>query len=125
MRFIGRMTAPVPPDLIDLIREAESLTAANSRITLFIPFNYGGRAEIVDAARRFSGRTEEEFAQLLYAPDLLPPDLVIRTGGEQRISNYLLWHIAKSQLVFRDELWPDFGEREFLDALEAWRATTA
>ena len=87
---------------------AEALTAANERITLFVAFNYGGRAEILDAARRFAGGTEEEFRQCLYAPEMHDPDLIIRTSGERRLSNYLLWQSAYSELIFRDELWPDF-----------------
>ena len=71
-------------------------------------FNYGGRAEILDAARRFEGSTEEEFRQCLYAPEMHDPDLIIRTSGERRLSNYLLWQSAYSELIFRDELWPDF-----------------
>jgi undecaprenyl diphosphate synthase len=93
---------------------AEAKTATNAAITLFIAFNYGGRAEIVDAARGFVGGSEEEFRRRLYAPEMHDPDLLIRTSGEQRISNYLLWQCAYSELVFRDELWPDFGR----DALE-------
>ena len=80
----------------------------NDRITLFVAFNYGGRAEILDAAERYTGGGEEAFRALLYAPDMHDPDLVIRTSGEQRMSNYLLWQSAYSELVFRDELWPDF-----------------
>ena len=82
--------------------------ARTRRITLFIAFNYGGRAEILDAARRFSGGSEEEFRACLYAPEMHDPDLIIRTSGERRLSNYLLWQSAYSELVFRDELWPDF-----------------
>ncbi|ADB50392.1 polyprenyl diphosphate synthase [Conexibacter woesei] len=119
MRFIGRRTAPVPRDVVELMSWAERLTQHNRRITFFIPFNYGGRAEIVDAARSFTGTTEAEFAAQLYAPELRPPEVVIRTGGERRISNYLIWHIATSQLVFRDELWPDFTREALLDALAA------
>jgi len=117
MRFIGRRTPPVPADVITLIEWAEALTADNDRIAFFIPFNYGGRAEIIDAARNFTGTTEEEFARFLYAPELRPPEIVIRTGGEQRLSNYLLWHIADARLVFRDELWPDFTREVFIKAL--------
>ena len=87
---------------------AEEMTANNERITLFVAFNYGGRAEIIDAARHFEGDSEDEFQRLLYAPEMHDPDLLIRTSGEQRISNYLLWQCAYSELVFRDELWPDF-----------------
>ena len=93
---------------------AEELTDAEQRITLFVAFNYGGRAEILDAARRFTGATEEEFRDCLYAPEMHDPDLIIRTSGERRLSNYLLWQSAYSELVFRDELWPDFT-REALE----------
>jgi undecaprenyl diphosphate synthase len=109
MRFIGRRSDPVPPELIERMQWAEARTAANSRITLCVAFNYGGRAEIVDAARTFTGQTEEEFRAHLYAPDMHDPDLIIRTSGEQRISNYLIWQGAYSELVFRDEYWPDFS----------------
>jgi undecaprenyl diphosphate synthase len=120
MRFIGRR-AGVPEGLVEQMRWAEELTDGNSTITLFVAFNYGGRAEIVDAAARFAaehgardaaGRpaepTEEAFRGLLYAPEMHDPDLIIRTSGERRLSNYLLWQSAYSELVFRDELWPDF-----------------
>jgi undecaprenyl diphosphate synthase len=107
MRFIGRRQG-ISEDLLERMRWAEELTEANQRITLFVAFNYGGRAEILDAARRFTGSTEEEFRGCLYAPDMHDPDLIIRTSGEQRLSNYLLWQSAYSELVFRSELWPDF-----------------
>jgi undecaprenyl diphosphate synthase len=107
MRFVGRREG-VAPGLIERMTWAEDTTAANERITLFVAFNYGGRAEIVDAARTFKGDSEEEFRNHLYAPEMHDPDLLIRTSGEQRISNYLLWQCAYSELVFRDELWPDF-----------------
>jgi undecaprenyl diphosphate synthase len=94
---------------------AEAETAGNERITLYVAFNYGGRAEIVDAARSFQGDSEEEFRHHLYAPEMHDPDLLIRTSGEQRTSNYLLWQCAYSELVFRGELWPDFDR----GALEA------
>ncbi len=116
MRFIGRR-AGIAPDLIERMEWAERTTAANERITLFVAFNYGGRAEIVDAAREFQGDTEEEFRQHLYAPDMHDPDLLIRTSGEERISNYLLWQCAYSEFVFRDELWPDFSREAFEEAL--------
>ncbi|HEY2201869.1 MAG TPA: undecaprenyl diphosphate synthase family protein, partial [Solirubrobacteraceae bacterium] len=93
---------------------AEALTAANERITLFVAFNYGGRAEILDAAARFNGGTEEDFSRLLYAPEMHDPELIIRTSGERRLSNYLLWQSAYSELIFREELWPDFT-REALE----------
>lgn len=117
LRFIGRRAEPMPRKIVELMEWAEALTAANDRITFFIPFNYGGRAEIVDAARAFTGTTEEEFRACLYAPDMEDPDLVIRTSGEQRISNYLLWQTAYSEFVVRDELWPDFDRASFEDAL--------
>jgi undecaprenyl diphosphate synthase len=117
LRFIGRRGAPVPREIVDRMEWAERLTAANDRITFFIPFNYGGRAEIVDAARSFDGTSEEEFRRHLYAPDMHDPELVIRTSGEQRLSNYLLWQTAYSEFVSREELWPDFGRAAFEDAL--------
>jgi undecaprenyl diphosphate synthase len=113
MRFIGRRTG-VSESLIEQMQWAEELTAANRTITMFVAFNYGGRAEILDAARRFQGTTEEEFRACLYAPEMHDPDLIIRTSGERRLSNYLLWQSAYSELVFRDELWPDFT-REALE----------
>jgi undecaprenyl diphosphate synthase len=116
MRFIGRRTG-VAPELLEQMRWAEETTAANRRITLFVAFNYGGRAEIIDAARAFSGSTEEEFRAHLYAPDMHDPDLIIRTSGEQRLSNYLLWQSAYSELHFTDVLWPDFGRAELELAL--------
>ena len=122
MRFVGRRSPPVSPELIERMEWAESLTAGNTRITLFVAFNYGGRAEIVDAARTFNGTTEDEFRAHLYAPDMHDPDLIIRTSGEQRISNYLLWQGAYSELVFRDELWPDFSREAFEQSLRDFSA---
>jgi undecaprenyl diphosphate synthase len=116
MRFIGRREG-VDPGLIERMEWAEATTAGNSRITLFVAFNYGGRAEILDAARSFDGGSEEEFASHLYAPEMHDPDLLIRTSGEQRISNYLLWQCAYSELVFSEELWPDFDRAAFEGAL--------
>jgi undecaprenyl diphosphate synthase len=116
MRFVGRREG-VPPRLIERMEWAEAETAGNERIVLFVAFNYGGRAEIVDAARSFEGGSEEEFRTHLYAPEMHDPDLLIRTSGEQRISNYLLWQCAYSELVFREELWPDFDRGAFEAAL--------
>jgi len=113
MRFIGRREG-ISEDLVQQMQWAEALTDANQRITLFVAFNYGGRAEILDAARRFHGSTEQEFRECLYAPEMHDPDLIIRTSGERRLSNYLLWQSAYSELVFREELWPDFS-REALE----------
>jgi undecaprenyl diphosphate synthase len=112
MRFVGRREG-VAADLVERMTWAEETTAANDRITLFVAFNYGGRAEIVDAARTFNGSSEDEFREHLYAPEMHDPDLLIRTSGEQRISNYLLWQCAYSEMVFRDELWPDFTREAF------------
>jgi undecaprenyl diphosphate synthase len=117
MRFVGRREG-LEPELIEKMLWAEEKTAGNERIDLFVAFNYGGRAEIVDAARSFDGEGgEEEFRRHLYAPEMKDPDLLIRTSGEQRISNYLLWQCAYSELVFRDELWPDFSRESFEESL--------
>ncbi len=117
MRFIGRRGDPVPPGLVERMDWAEGVTKENARITLFVAFNYGGRAEIVDAARTFRGGDEHDFRAHLYAPDMHDPDLIIRTSGEQRISNYLLWQSAYSELVFRDELWPEFDRLALEESL--------
>ena len=116
MRFIGRREG-VSEELQAQMSWAEELTGANRRITLFVAFNYGGRAEILDAALRFSGGGEEEFRACLYAPEMHDPDLIIRTSGERRLSNYLLWQSAYSELVFRDELWPDFTRAALEESL--------
>ena len=116
MRFVGRREG-VDPALVERMEWAEERTAGNDRITLFVAFNYGGRAEIVDAASRFDGSSEEEFRRGLYAPKMHDPDLLIRTSGERRISNFLLWQCAYSELVFRDELWPDFGREALEESL--------
>ena len=92
MRFVGRRDR-LEPSLIERMQRPAT-TGGNDRITLFVCFNYGGRAEIVDAARGFDGDTEADFAARLYAPEMHDPDLLIRTSGEQRISNYLLWQCA-------------------------------
>jgi undecaprenyl diphosphate synthase len=114
MRYIGRREG-LDPALVERMEWSEAETAGNDRIVLFVAFNYGGRAEILDAARKFEGDSEEEFRRQLYAPEMHDPDLLIRTSGEQRLSNYLLWQCAYSELVFRDELWPDF-DRAALEA---------
>jgi undecaprenyl diphosphate synthase len=121
MRFVGRRDG-VRPELVEQMAWAEEHTAANERITLFVAFNYGGRAEIVDAAARYDGGGEEAFRRLLYAPEMHDPDLIVRTGGERRLSNYLLWQSAYSELVFRDELWPDFGREAFEESLAEFEA---
>jgi undecaprenyl diphosphate synthase len=117
MRFIGRREQ-VTAALLEQMDWAEAQTAANDRITLYVAFNYGGRAEVLDAAARYSGGGEEAFRRLLYAPEMNDPDLIIRTSGEQRMSNYLLWQSAYSELVFADELWPDFSRDAFRGALD-------
>lgn len=117
MRFIGRRTPPVPTVLVERMRWAEDVTDANERITLFVAFNYGGRAEILDAARTFNGGDESDFRAHLYAPEMHDPDLIIRTSGERRLSNYLMWQSAYSELVFREELWPDFSRQAFEESL--------
>jgi undecaprenyl diphosphate synthase len=121
MRFVGRREG-VAADLTRRMDWAERLTGENERITLFVAFNYGGRAEIVDAARTFSGESEDDFRRHLYAPDMHDPDLLIRTSGEMRISNYLLWQLAYAEFVFRDELWPDFSREAFAASLDEYAA---
>jgi len=120
LRFIGRRGG-LPEHLVAGMEDAERRTASLQRITLYVAFNYGGRAEILDAARAFSGSTEEEFRRCLYAPEMHDPDLIIRTSGEQRISNFLLWQAAYAELVFRPELWPEFSREVFAAALEEYR----
>jgi undecaprenyl diphosphate synthase len=121
MRFIGRREG-VSDDLVRRMDWAEEVTAGNERMTLFVAFNYGGRAEIVDAAERYRGGGEEEFARHLYAPEMSDPDLLIRTSGERRLSNYLLWQSAYSELVFSDKLWPDFEKDDLAAALGEYEA---
>lgn len=117
MRFIGRREG-IDPELSERMRWAEELTRDNDRISFFVAFNYGGRSEIVDAARQFSGGGEDDFRAHLYAPEMHDPDVLIRTSGELRISNYLLWQCAYSELVFREELWPDFTREAFRQSLD-------
>jgi undecaprenyl diphosphate synthase len=116
IRFIGRC-GDLDPALQAKIAEAEAATAPNTRLRLFVAMNYGGRQEILDAARRFAGECgpdagEEDFARFLYGPDLRDPELVIRTSGEQRLSNFLLWQSAYAELHFSPRLWPDFGPED-------------
>jgi undecaprenyl diphosphate synthase len=124
MRFIGRREG-IDADLLERMEWAEGVTADNERITLFVAFNYGGRAEIADAARTYAADAGtdddlERFRAHLYAPEMHDPDLLIRTSGEQRVSNFLLWQCAYSELVFRDELWPDFDRAAFEAALDEY-----
>jgi undecaprenyl diphosphate synthase len=111
MVFIGRREE-VSERLRERMGWAERKTAGNDRMTLFVAFNYGGRAEIVDAAERYRGGGEEAFERLLYAPEMAAPDVVIRTSGEERLSNFLLWQSAYSELIFSAALWPDFDRAE-------------
>lgn len=117
MRFIGRR-AEVSEDLQQQMAWAEETTKANEKLALFVAFNYGGRAEVLDAAERYEGGGEEAFAALLYAPEMSEPDLVIRTSGEERLSNFLIWQSAYSELVFTDLLWPDFSIETLQRALQ-------
>jgi undecaprenyl diphosphate synthase len=114
VRFLGRREG-LPADLLEQMDLVQALTEQNTALALFLAFNYGGRAEILAAAKRFDGTEEEDFRRHLYAPEMHDPEVIIRTGGEQRLSNYLLWQSAYAELVFRDELWPDFT-RESLQA---------
>jgi undecaprenyl diphosphate synthase len=121
MRFIGRREG-LPDALVERMTWAEGVTNANTCITLFVAFNYGGRAEILDAARAFQGGEEEDFRKLLYAPEMHDPEIIIRTSGERRLSNYLLWQSAYSELIFRDELWPDFSRVALEESLAEFSA---
>jgi undecaprenyl diphosphate synthase len=124
VRFIGRRDWRVPRRVLRRIDEAVELTRGNRRLTLTLAFNYGGRAEIIDAVRAMveAGTpadkvTEKRLRQHLYAPDMPDPDLVVRTSGEYRISNFLLWELAYSELVFTDVLWPDFRRQDLFEAV--------
>jgi len=119
MRFLGRREG-LSPQLVQQMERSELMTRSNERLQLFLAFNYGGRTEILEAARRFQGGGEEEFRRCLYAPEMHDPELIIRTGGEQRLSNYLLWQSAYSELVFREELWPDFTRECLRESLIEW-----
>jgi len=121
MRFIGRRDE-VSARLQDRMNWAEAETETNTRMQLFVAFNYGGRAEILDAAARFEGGSEEDFKEHLYAPEMSDPDLLIRTSGEIRTSNFLLWQCAYSELVFTETLWPDFSEDDLRAALDEYDA---
>ena len=147
VRFVGRRDG-VPQKLVRRIEEAEALTAANTKMTLYIAFNYGGRRELLDAAAGLAAEraargapaaaapgargapavaarpeargeeaTDEDFRRHLYAPEMHDPELLIRTSGELRISNFLLWQCAYSELYFSDKMWPDFDEAALDEAL--------
>jgi undecaprenyl diphosphate synthase len=132
VRVIGRRDG-LPADILEVIERAEGRTRHNHRFNLQVAFNYGGRADIVDAARRFAddvaagkvqtaGMDETDFGRYLSTAAGPPVDLIIRTSGERRISNFLLWEAAYAELVFQDVLWPDYGEPELRSALEEFRA---
>jgi undecaprenyl diphosphate synthase len=132
VRFIGRRAGRVPGRLRRRIADAEELTRGNRRLTLTFAFNYGGRAELVDAARAIAhevaaGRLDPDkisdrtLARHLYAPDMPDPDLLVRTSGEFRISNYLLWELAYAELVFTDVLWPDFRREHLFEAIREFQ----
>jgi undecaprenyl diphosphate synthase len=116
MRFIGRRDR-ISEELRSRMKWAEEKTSQNSRLALFVAFDYGGRDEILQAAARYQGGGEEEFEGGLYAPEMSDADLLIRTSGEHRISNFLLWQSAYAEFVFSDVLWPDFGLDELKRAL--------
>jgi undecaprenyl diphosphate synthase len=125
-RFIGRRDRATPA-LRAKMEALEEETAENARLQLWIAFDYGGRAEIVEAVRRLADEgvdprdvDENAIGARLYAPEMPEPDLLIRTSGEMRISNFLLWQLAYTELVFVDTLWPDFGERQLREALAAY-----
>lgn len=131
VRFIGRRGGRVPRRVLRRIEETEALTARNRRLTLTFAFNYGGRAELVDAVREIAraaaageldpDRVDERVLQRhLYAPDMPDPDLLVRTSGEHRISNYLLWQLAYSELDFTDVLWPDFRRKHLFRAVDEY-----
>jgi undecaprenyl diphosphate synthase len=128
MRFLGRRDRRVPRRIIKRMDEASELTRDNRRMTLTIAFNYGGRAEIVDAVRALVAEgagprqiTETAIHRHLYDPEMPDPDLMVRTSGEYRISNFLLWELAYSELVFTDVLWPDFRREHLFDAVREFQ----
>ncbi|HVL92613.1 MAG TPA: polyprenyl diphosphate synthase [Acidimicrobiales bacterium] len=128
MRFAGRRDWRVPKRLLRRMDEAGRLTEANRTMTLTIAFNYGGRAEIVDAVKALvaegtpADRVDERAIRArMYLPDMPDPDLVVRTSGEFRISNFLLWELAYSELVFTDVLWPDFRRTHLFEAVREFQ----
>lgn len=120
LRFIGDRNPPMPVSLVERMDWAEKLTASNDLLTFFVPINYGARAEIIQAALRFEGTTEEDFATCLYAPDMHDPELLIRPGGEKRLSNFLLWQAVDALFVSSEEMWPEFSRQSFEAAIEAF-----
>ena len=121
VRFIGRRDR-APEPLVEAMMRAEELTAGNERLRVYVALDYGGREEILSAAKRYDGGGEAAFAALMHAPEMRDPDLLIRTSGEQRLSNFMLWQAAYAELVFREELWPDFDRGAFEECLAAYAA---
>lgn len=128
IRFAGRRDWRVPRRVLRRMDESTELTESNRRMTLTMAFNYGGRAEIVDAVRALvaegtpAPRIDEKAIRAhLYYPDQPDPDLVVRTSGEYRISNFLLWELAYSELVFTDVLWPDFRRQHLFEAIAEYQ----
>jgi undecaprenyl diphosphate synthase len=128
IRFAGRRDWRVPKRLVRRMDEAASMTERNTTMTLTIAFNYGGRAEIVDAVRRLVEEgtpadkiDEKAIRSRMYLPDVPDPDLMVRTSGEFRISNFLLWELAYSELVFTDVLWPDFRREHLFEAIREFQ----
>ena len=128
VRFIGRKGWRVPKRVQKHIDDTEAMTRRNRRMTLTFAFNYGGRAEIVDAVQALVAEgtpgdkiTEKAIRSRLYAPDMPDPDLVVRTSGEHRISNFLLWELAYSELIFTDTLWPDFRREHLFEAVREFQ----
>jgi undecaprenyl diphosphate synthase len=128
MRFVGRRDRRVPKRLIKQMDESTELTRDNKTMTLTIAFNYGGRAEIVDSVRKLvadgagpNDIDEKAISRNLYDPEMPDPDLMVRTSGEYRISNFLLWELAYSELVFTDVLWPDFRREHLFDAVREYQ----
>jgi undecaprenyl diphosphate synthase len=124
--FLGRRDGKVPKRIVKRMEEAEKLTKSNTGLTFTVAFNYGGRAEIVDAVQKVidSGVkkvTEKTIEKNLYNPEMPDPDLVIRTSGESRVSNFLLWELAYSELVFSDTLWPDFSRKDLFNAIKEFQ----
>jgi undecaprenyl diphosphate synthase len=129
VRVIGRRDWRVPRRLLRHIDESCELTSKNQTMTLTLAFNYGGRAEIIDAVKAMMRAgvpankvSEKALRAHLYDPEMPDPDLVVRTSGEHRISNFLLWELAYSELVFTDVLWPDFRRENLFDAIREFQS---
>lgn len=130
LKFSGRFDR-LPEDIRKKMAEVDSIEISQPKLTLVMALSYGGREEIVDAARRLARRVadndlsieqidEAEFSRSLYTPDVPDPDLLIRSGGEKRISNFLLWQGAYTEIVFSNKLWPDFSKEDFQSALDEY-----